>query len=47
MVADAKYRKQIEESPLLDATVEVESEKPDIPYRKEKDAYVLYRVRLK
>ncbi|MEK7467648.1 MAG: glycosyltransferase family 39 protein [Planctomycetota bacterium] len=47
VVADARYRKEIEESPLFDATVEVESEKPDIPYRKEKDAYVLYDVQVK
>lgn len=47
VVADARYRKQIEQSPLFEAVVETESAKPDIPYRRQKDAYVQYRVTLK
>lgn len=47
VVADAKDRKKLEQSPLLESSVVLESAKPDVPYRKEKDAYVLYRVRLR
>ncbi len=47
VVADARYRKQIEGSPLLEAVVETESAKFDVPYKRQKDAYVQYRVRAK
>ncbi|MCE9581681.1 MAG: glycosyltransferase family 39 protein [Planctomycetes bacterium] len=48
VLADGRYREQIEKSPLFETTVDLESTTPEIPYRrKSKTEFVLYRVRLR